>query len=126
MTDWNVQRRADFEHACGVQWPCQQTCPQDFVGCPSGWQEQPDGSCAAPGGYSGPCASALHVDRLPDDAKRQLQFRCGVRWPCAGTPGDTTTSGGLVSLALVPPSCTVPGSCVASRAASETALRRFF
>mmetsp|Transcript_93468 Transcript_93468/g.250378 ORF Transcript_93468/g.250378 Transcript_93468/m.250378 type:complete len:244 (-) Transcript_93468:14-745(-) len=123
MTDWNAMRRADFEHACGVQWPCQQTCPQDFAGCPSVWHEQSDGSCAAPDAYSGPCASTLHVDRLTEDSKRQLQFRCGVRWPCAATPGQAATSGALGSVVLV---CAASSSCCANRLKHDAGLARFF
>jgi len=51
LSDMNVEQKLAWSSFCGVAFPCQDECSQDFHGCPSLWRESTNGVCSAPSNY---------------------------------------------------------------------------
>jgi len=82
----SFEARRDFEDACGVRWPCaaDAACSRNFAAaCPAGWWSSDASTiCHAPDTYQGVCEKSFSTTSLSTEAKRQMEKKCAVRWPC--------------------------------------------
>lgn len=67
---------------CGTQFPCVDTCDEDFVQtCPHGWRFLND-QCVAPASYPGFCVGRKNMDQYNVEDKKYWARMCHVHWPC--------------------------------------------
>jgi len=88
LFDMGVQERLAFARYCQVEFPCQESCVQNFKAiCPSLWRQVSPSVCEAPSNYVGKCSRRVHTEAMTDIDKTEFGLKCGARWPCTGPPG---------------------------------------
>lgn len=84
ISDRTRESKIAMSRACRLQWPCRETCPEDFQSlCPEGWEETRPGICQGPSGGVD-CPLEIHADSMSVKEKSIFGTRCRARWPCAG------------------------------------------
>ena len=86
---WDAAYKEEFATRCGIKFPCQKTCREDFgQACPTGWAFV-DGVCVAiptaefP--YSGPCVPFADLSNLTKQDKQIFGELCAVDF-CESVP----------------------------------------
>lgn len=80
---WNNEYKQDFATRCGVKWPCQKMCAEDFGRvCPRNWFLV-DGVCEAQSSrYTGPCPPFASLADFTEQDKHLFADLCHVEFPC--------------------------------------------
>ena len=60
---------------CEAGWPCENSAPLNFSGCPRGWTASAGGLCTAPSAYDGICG---HTTNFSSFSKTESQVGCDV------------------------------------------------
>lgn len=84
ISDRTRESKIAMSRACRLQWPCRESCPEDFLSlCPEGWEETRPGICQGPSGGVD-CPLEIHADSMSVKEKSIFSTRCRARWPCVG------------------------------------------
>ena len=68
---------------CEAGWPCENSAPLNFSGCPRGWTASAGGLCTAPSSYDGICGHTTNFSSFSKTEKAKWAM-CSAQWP-AGT-----------------------------------------
>ncbi|ORM40686.1 uncharacterized protein BXIN_2294 [Babesia sp. Xinjiang] len=79
--------KASFSKRCLAAWPCLGNCEKDYSrDCPDGWDRNEDLCTLATPGDGGRCGKSIEIRKPWNDShKEEVEFLCGVHWPCHQT-----------------------------------------
>jgi CPW-WPC domain-containing protein len=76
--------KSHFALTCGARWACLPPASHKYADvCPETWSLKRKQVCAAPNGYSGPCASRVGMSGMSLADKQRFEVKCDVTWPKA-------------------------------------------